>query len=131
METIYWIQRLGALSTTSVCLAILFALMGAVLVIIAIGSYNLGRGFGDDDKDNIRYKNCRKAIPKVIIAFCISLLGCIFIPSEKDLYAIYGIGGTIDYIKSNDTAKQLPDKVVNALDAWLDNNTPDNNKDNE
>jgi hypothetical protein len=33
---------------------------------------------------------------------------------------IYGVGGTVDYIKSNDTAKQLPDKVVNALDKYLD-----------
>jgi hypothetical protein len=33
---------------------------------------------------------------------------------------IYGVGGTIDYIKSNDTAKQLPDKVVSALDKYLD-----------
>ena len=34
--------------------------------------------------------------------------------------AIYGLGGTIDYIKSNDRAKKLPDKVVNALTCYLD-----------
>ena len=34
---------------------------------------------------------------------------------------IYGIGGTIDYIKSNETAKQLPDKCIKALDKWADN----------
>ena len=33
---------------------------------------------------------------------------------------IYGIGGTIDYIKSNDTAKQIPDKCINALDKFID-----------
>ena len=33
---------------------------------------------------------------------------------------IYGLGGTIDYIKSNDKAKKLPDKVVNALTRYID-----------
>lgn len=31
------------------------------------------------------------------------------------------LGGTIDYIKSNETAKQLPDKCIKALDKWVEN----------
>ena len=34
---------------------------------------------------------------------------------------IYCVGGTIDYVKSNKTAKQLPDKCIKALDKWVDN----------
>jgi hypothetical protein len=33
---------------------------------------------------------------------------------------IWGVGGTIDYVKSNATAKQLPDKCIEALDKWVD-----------
>ena len=33
---------------------------------------------------------------------------------------IYGVGGTVDYIKANPTAKKLPDKCINALDKWVD-----------
>ena len=33
---------------------------------------------------------------------------------------IWGVGGTIDYVKSNDTAKQLPDKCIKALDEWVE-----------
>ena len=45
---------------------------------------------------------------------------------------VYGVGGTIDYIKSNDTAKQIPDKCVKALDKYLDNLTKEENqKENE
>ena len=40
--------------------------------------------------------------------------------------AIEWIGGTIDYIKSNDTAKQLPDKCIKALDKWADNINEEN-----
>lgn len=36
------------------------------------------------------------------------------------MYLIYGVGGTIDYLKDNETAKQLPDKVVIALDKYID-----------
>lgn len=48
------------------------------------------------------------------------MLGTIFVPTTKEALMIYGIGGTIDYLKENPTAKQLPDKCVNALDKWAD-----------
>lgn len=31
---------------------------------------------------------------------------------------IYRVGGTIDYIKENPTAKQLPDKCFKIIDKW-------------
>lgn len=33
---------------------------------------------------------------------------------------IYGVDGTIEYLESNETAKQLPDKSIEALDKLLD-----------
>ena len=45
----------------------------------------------------------------------------IFIPTKNDALLIYGVGGTIDYIKSNDTVKQLPDKYIKVLDKLVDN----------
>ena len=44
-----------------------------------------------------------------------------FIPTTNEALMIYGVGGTIDYIKSNGTAKQIPDKCVKALDKWVEN----------
>ena len=43
------------------------------------------------------------------------------IHSKNEVLLIYGVGGTIDYIKSNDTAKQLPDKCIKALDKRVEN----------
>ena len=54
------------------------------------------------------------------ITLFIAAIGTVFIPSNKQMLAIYGIGGTIDYIKSNDKAKELPDKVVDALTKYLE-----------
>lgn len=42
------------------------------------------------------------------------------IPSSRDAMLIFGIGPTIDYIQNNETAKQLPDKCINALDNWVE-----------
>ena len=33
---------------------------------------------------------------------------------------IWGVGNVIDYVQTNETVKQLPDKVMNALDIWVD-----------
>lgn len=43
-----------------------------------------------------------------------------FVPSESKLYAIYGIGNTIDYIRTNDKVKQLPDKAIDCIYKYLD-----------
>jgi hypothetical protein len=50
---------------------------------------------------------------------------CMFIPSEKQMYAIIGIGGTLEYLQNNDKAKHLPDKVIDAIDNYL---SADNDK---
>ena len=52
------------------------------------------------------------------IALTFGIINC-FITSTQDAYMIYGVGGTIDYVKSNETAKQLPDKCLQALDKYL------------
>lgn len=39
---------------------------------------------------------------------------------------IYGVGGTIDYIKENHTAKQLPDKYIKILNKWTDKQLKEN-----
>lgn len=62
----------------------------------------------------------------------ILLIGvAVFTLSTKSMYMIYGVGGTIDYLKENETAKQLPDKVVMALDKWVDSQIEDENEDKD
>ena len=50
----------------------------------------------------------------------VCLLIATFLPSSKQGYVIYGIGNTIEYLQSNDKAKELPDKAVDALSRYLD-----------
>ena len=50
----------------------------------------------------------------------ISPLIFVFVPSTKEALLIWGVGSTIDYIQENETAKQLPDKCINALNDWVE-----------
>ena len=68
----------------------------------------------------IRDNAIKRANNKLIIG-CILITFSFAIPSEKKLYAIYGIGSTIDYIKSNDKAKEIPNKAIDCIYKYLDN----------
>ena len=74
------------------------------------------------------YKMCLYFAKRCAIAFFVSFFMNTFIPTTNEALLIYGVGGTIDYIKSNDTAKQIPDKCVKALDKYLDNLTKEENQ---
>lgn len=106
MKEMYWIDVLGNISTTTAILAAVSVFCSCMMLYAYI---NL-----DGDK------SAKKWAKRSFVTFATCLLITIFTPSTKSLYVIYGVGGTIDYIKSNETARQLPDKVVTALDKWVD-----------
>lgn len=62
----------------------------------------------------------KRANRKLIIGIVMIVISFFFVPSESKLYVIYGIGNTIDYIRTNDKAKQLPDKAINCIYKYLD-----------
>ena len=68
---------------------------------------------GDINDEMVKYKK------PAIYMLAIGLFMNIIIPSKSDLFMIYGIGGTIDYIKSNDKSRHIPDKVINVIDEWI------------
>lgn len=120
MREIYWITRLDALNG----LLEVFIAISAIVSIIFAFLYFIDKSAGC--KETPFFK---RIVQNSIPAFIISTLLYVFTPTKEDMFLIYGIGGTIDYIKQNDKAKQLPDKCINALDAWVDslnNNNGDN-----
>lgn len=122
MNEIYWITRLGALND-------FFGICSLVFGLLTLGS---GIWFGmmatDSYSDEKTIKKSKKIFIKTCIIFLITLLGVTFTPTKKDCLAIYGLGGTIDYVKSNDKAKKLPDKVIDALDMYLEEKSKDESK---
>jgi len=123
MVEIYWLQRIGALSC-------MFNVMW-IFATVVVGCFLLISPMAIEIIKENNITNQAKKVAKTLAAiFIVGVIGSIITPSTKEMYAIYGLGGTIDYIKSNDKAKQLPDKVVDALTRYVDSIEKED-KDNE
>ena len=114
MNEIYWMTVVGNLSTA-------FMVVWIVTLIIILGMlFVLAASEGDviDDEDSAHA--FFKWLKRFVVCGVIAAMANIFIPTTRELLYIYGIGGTIDYIRTNDTTKQLPDKCIKALDRFAD-----------
>lgn len=122
MSELYWITRLDALNNFGIMLIFLggIGLVAGIIILMATSS----------DDDNFSSKSL-KAVKIAVSTLIVGILMLVFIPTTKDAFLIYGVGGAVDYIKSNDTAKQLPDKCIKALDKWVDEGMLDENKENK
>ena len=136
MNEIYWITRLDAICCILICISALSPFVLLVSFYLALCSRNEAETYkeyhGCWDEYMREYKKWMRNAKRCAVIFFVSVFINIFIPTTKQALLIYGVGGTIDYIKSNDTSKQLPDKCVKALDKYLDNLTKEENqKENE
>lgn len=120
MEEIYWITRLDSISNVLVLLTIISGLIAAVMTIVWL-DYNALAKSGVQKELNESWSKIGKNFVTVCFPlFLVCLLGNTFVPTTKEAYIIYGVGGTIDFIKSDQTTKQLPHKVVIAVDKYLE-----------
>ena len=117
METIYWITRLDNISNALLALSII----AAIIIVIAIMPVLLDR----EEEDKRIIAKCKRVLYITIPSLLLMLIALVFIPTTNEAYIIYGIGGTMDYIKSNKTAIGLPDKCIKAIDKWADNEIND------
>ncbi len=114
MSELYWITVLGHIScVTGILSAVSFVAL-TVLIVSCIVNYFNSCTSAEDFKKMVK-------ITKItgIFAILITVL-TIFVPSTKEALLIYGVGETVDYIRQNPTAKQLPDKCIKVLDKLAD-----------
>lgn len=109
MLEIYLITRMGIVMPICAIISVL-----AFLVFLVSGI-----GFASDSEDELNVKVFKRSC----IVLAISLMGVIVFPSKEDMLLIYGVGTTLDYIQDNETAKQLPDKCIEALNIWVESLT--------
>ena len=126
MNELYWITRFDAINTL-LTTAMIFGWI-AVAIFSIFYYTNNGQAIYEESREykyrakefrgyaNTCIKGLRYAIPLTLL----STLLMVFTPTTKQALLIYGVGGTIDYLQANPTAKQLPDKCINALDRWVD-----------
>lgn len=116
MSTLYWINVLGNLNDVCMIIFEISVLFGITFFIVTI----FHKDDIKEDLSKVGYKRFVKVRNTNYIVLIISTLVLVFLPTKSQLYMIYGVGGTIDYLKENPTAKELPDKCIKALDAWVD-----------
>lgn len=110
MWELYLIATLGDVSFVSTIFATFSLALTAIL-----GVTILTVGFEVETNNVIK-----KWIKRLLVVFGISLFLAIFIPSKKDMYLMFGLGSTIDYIQDSDKVKELPDKTVTLINQTLD-----------
>lgn len=122
MSEIYWITRLDLISGWLIG----FAVISAIVTFIAIVAY-IGNRSDYEINGQDAYKRWAEFSSKLFkislpcfFVFCVS---SILTTTTNEAMLIYGVGTTIDYVKQNDTLQQIPDKCINALDAWVDSLT--------
>ena len=125
MNEIYWITRLTIICNFLTAVAVVSFLISAVTGFLAVCSK---REIHSCKKGSEHWNYCMKEFKMLsnyskgfIFVTIIAGLINFFIPTTNEALMIYGVGGTIDYVKSNETAKQLPDKCIKALNKWADN----------
>lgn len=111
MSELYWLGVLGNLHDFGEVVFIL-----SIIVLFGLGLWTLMFGSDYDEP----FEKIKRNIKCSIYALVFGITICVFIPSTKSLLIIYGVGGTIDYLKENKDANKIPDKCVKALDKYLD-----------
>ena len=113
MIEIYWIEMLDGIN-------FLLVLTGVIILIVA--AIMIATSFGGEDYDKKQEDDLplRKNGIKLLFLSLILFIICALIPNTKQAYRIYGISATINYLKDNVEAKQLPDKGIKVLNKWAD-----------
>lgn len=109
MEEIYWITRLdGILNAGRILLTL------SVMATVAASVYLMSSYYEDEDRPKA-IMALKVSIPVLIL----SMLTVLFVPSKKEMFLIYGLGTTMEYIKENDKLKEIPDKAIEAIMEYL------------
>lgn len=105
MEQIYWIITIGKIATFCSVLTVLSVIAIFIVFITWLNA------------EEVKHLKTASIITSILLSF--GIFGTIFIPSTKEMLAIYGVGTTIDYVLSSDECSQLPDNVIRACNKFL------------
>ena len=109
MNELYWLTRLEYIQNF---LVIVMSVSGIALFITFV--LWLMANYVEEAKLMLKW------VVGTFTTLVISSLIFVFVPSTKEAVLIWGVGSTIDYLQENETAKQLPDKCINALNDWVE-----------
>lgn len=119
MNEIYWITRLDLISGWLIGFAVVAGIVASISIVCYIANRSEYEMY-NKEADKRWELFCGKLFKISLSCFFIFVVSSILTPTTNEAMLIYGVGTTIDYVKQNDTLQQIPDKCINALDAWVE-----------
>ena len=113
MIEIYWIEMLDGINFLLILTGVIILIVAAIMIATSFGGEDYDKKYEDD-------LSLRKSGIKMLFLSLILFIICALIPNTRQAYRIYGVSATINYLKDNREAKQLPDKAVKVLNKWAD-----------
>lgn len=113
MNEIYWITRIDVIHVIAIVGIFVSACFFLFYFIFFFFFF-----IGEIDEEDLPSFS-KGSWKRMLVVGIVSVIIEVFVPTKRDLLMIYGIGGIVDYVKQNDTAKNLPDKAIIALDKYL------------
>jgi hypothetical protein len=114
MLELYLISVCDSLNILSIILSSTCGLLCGIFGILYCCSYE-SSNYGDEEVNTLAKKVIKYAFP----GFIVFTLLAVFVPSKSEALEIIGIGTIVDYVQSNNTLQQIPDKCINALDLYI------------
>lgn len=120
----YWFTRLSAITTALKTILIISLILAAAALIFWVVVYLTDPEYMPDGEESKRrfLKIGSKTLCISTIVFAIGLIGRTFTPTTSEALVIYGVGESVDYLQNNKDAVQIPDKALQALNKYLDDN---------
>ena len=113
MIEIYWIEMLDGINFLLILTGVIILIVAAIMIATSFGGEDYDKKYEDD-------LSLRKGGIKMLFLSLILFIICALIPNTRQAYRIYGISATINYLKDNGEAKQLPDKGIKVVNKWVD-----------
>lgn len=120
----YWFTRLTAIITALKTILIVSGILAGAALIFWVIVYLSDPEYMPDGEESKRsfLKIGSKTLCISTIVFAIGLIGRTFTPTTSEALVIYGVGESVEYLQHNKDAVQIPDKALQALNKYLDDN---------
>lgn len=118
MREIYWLTRLDSIHT----LFVIFTVIGGFAVVLSAIAFltNKYAAVKHDYLEDIYWAAFWKKVwIFFLVFFPISIMGHIFVPTTREAYMIYGVGGTIEYLRNDSVASEIPHNAIVAVDEFV------------
>lgn len=116
----YWLTRMTGLHNGAIGIGLTFAILTGIALVVSVCCWAMG-----DSTERPQGKKFFKISAPCFIMSVLLIISSVFIPTTKEMCAIKAI----PVIVNNEQVQELPNKVVELANEWIDELKP--NKESE